>query len=471
MRPAKLYLEIFVSFVLAIIVSETMIFFLFTDSERRIIGYKMEQNTLIKVQMLKKLADAHLSAPENMDPADGYKLQKTLSSVASIYDALIWIETNEGIPLQPPAGGDIPEDLHLLDTPARTDLPDGIRLYNNVAVSSQVYASIPLEPRTGERLTLYIVYNVHLPPHHKWQFLLGLFIIGTVVALLIIPVSKFITDRVKALKESALRIAEGELSHRVSIKAHDEIGDLAIAFNQMAERLERMIVGGKELTANISHELRTPLTRIRISQEILMARLEKIDADRCDRYLNEIRENVEELDTLIGRILELSKLDIHEVKPNYEQFSPARLIEEITEKLAPVISHKQLTVKKDLPPSPPVTGDRMALTMALSNILDNAAKFCPEKGTIHLGMALNGNAYSIRVANTYDKLPIKDLEKIFEPFYRSRKSNASGTGLGLSIAAKIAKKHGGNIEAFNGYNGFEIRLELPAGVGGTTQRA
>jgi two-component system sensor histidine kinase CpxA len=290
---------------------------------------------------------------------------------------------------------------------------------------------------------------------------MGLLIIGFVVALLIIPVSKFITDRVKELKNSALRIAEGELSHRVSVKTRDEIGELGIAFNQMAKRLERMIVGGKELTANISHELRTPLTRIRIAQEMLSEHLEKGDRRKCKGRMNQILEDIEELDTLIGSILDLSKLDIHEAPLKYEPFNPVDLIDELIEKLGPVIAHKGLSVRKKLPEAPLINGDRTALTMALSNILDNAAKFSPENGSIRINMFPDNSLFSICVANTCDTLPEEDLEKIFEPFYRSRKTKVSGTGLGLSIAAKIIQKHSGRVKAANTRDGFEICVAVP----------
>jgi len=462
MRPAKLYLEIFISFCLAIIVSETMIFFLFTDSERRIVGYKMEQNTMIKVQMLKKLVDEKVSTLQDADPWGNPALRDLIMSVEAVYNASIWITNAEGTPLVPPLGGQIPRDISLLDSDQNPDRPDGLNLhYKRFGANASVYTSIPLAANNGAAPVLYVNFSVNVPPNHRWQFSLGLLIIGIVVAFLIIPVSKFITDRVKDLKISALRIAEGELSHRVKVKTRDEIGELGIAFNQMAERLERMIVGGKELTANISHELRTPLTRIRIAQEMLTERLEKGDTTKCEGRLNQIREDIEELDTLIGNILDLSKLDVHEAPMKREPFSPAELLDELLEKLGPVIAHKDLTVHKKLPDSPLVSGDRAALTTALSNILDNAAKFSPEKGKLHIDMYPRNSLFNICVANTYEALPERDLEKIFEPFYRSQKTSAGGTGLGLSIAAKIIQKHGGSIKAANSRNGFEICVALP----------
>jgi len=95
--------------------------------------------------------------------------------------------------------------------------------------------------------------------HIKAVFAIGLAIIGLIVALLVYSVSRRITAPIKQLKDSTLRIAEGDLSHRAVVKSRDEIGDLGRSFNYMTDKLEKMIQGGRELTAHVSHELRSPL--------------------------------------------------------------------------------------------------------------------------------------------------------------------------------------------------------------------
>ncbi len=461
MRPVKLYLEIFITFLLVMIVSETMIFFLFTDSERRIFGYKIWQDTFVKVRMLKKLVDEKGRWMPDIDIIGNYEIIGLLAQMEEIYDAHIFIADEDGTHVLRPSNFEIPEDIDLLNASNYIDSLDGIRFHNNVRKTSQVYTSIPLKTRANENLTLYIIFNVKIPPHHRWRFVLGLSLIGVVAAFLIIPVSKFITDRVKELKTSALRIADGELSHRVTVKTKDEIGELGIAFNQMAERLERMIIGGKELTANVSHELRTPLTRIRVAEEILTEHFEKGDFNNHQKYMDNIREDIVELDILIGRILELSKLDIHEAPLKRSSFSLSELIEGLLDRFGPIISHKELGISKELLARPLVSGDGESLHSAFLNILENATKYSPEKGSIRISMVLAGTSIVTSIINSSEALPEKDLVRIFEPFYRSRKTKAPGSGLGLSIASKIIERHGGRIEAFNSPEGLEIRVWLP----------
>jgi len=280
--------------------------------------------------------------------------------------------------------------------------------------------------------------------------------------VLILPVSRLITDRVKQLKQSALRIAEGDLSHRAAVKGKDEIGELAQAFNHMTDKLERMITSSKELTANISHELRTPLTRIGIAEELLREKLEKENFKEYGRHLEDIREDIRELDRLTGRILELSRLDIQESPLKFEKLNPSDLINDLLERLKPVMEHKDLRVQTDLSSDSPLMGDREALRLALSNILDNAAKFTPPKGDIIVKIYSNQGFLEIRVTNSFEKLAEEDLIRIFDPFHRAGRSKAPGSGLGLTITKKIIERHGGKIESFNSPEGLEIRIRLPA---------
>jgi signal transduction histidine kinase len=99
--------------------------------------------------------------------------------------------------------------------------------------------------------------------------------------------------------------------------------------------------------------------------------------------------------------------------------------------------------------------------LALVNVLDNAAKFAPEKGDISVQMAWKPDTLEIRVMNTAEELTQEDLSHIFDPFHRLKRSNAAGSGLGLTIAKKAIERHNGTIEALNKEKGLEIRITLP----------
>jgi signal transduction histidine kinase len=460
MRFGKLYIKIFLSFVLVMIVTEILIYLLFTHSEKMLIGYRMEKNTVVKVGLLKDLIDEKARWVQETSPLENKDIQDLMTRMGRIYDAEIWISHPGGRPLMKSFSGELPEEFSLLNS-EKASVFGEIRIYYNISKNHRVYASSPLKADNLNGMNLNIIFNEGFQPRQKYDFAAGLIIIGAVVALLIIPVSRIITERVKEVRESALRIADGDLSRRVKVKTGDEIGELGLAFNQMAERLERMIIGGKELTANVSHELRTPLTRIRIAEELIREQFEKGNFKGFRRHVDSIREDIDELDALIGRILELSKLDIHETGFKPEKLEISDLLMELLERVEPVKIHKKLRVNTELPSGLNVSGDRASLSTAFLNILDNAVKFSPENGEIIITLKSDRDSIVIKIINTFEEMPEEDLARIFDPFYRSKTSNASGSGLGLSIASKIIRKHSGDIAAANSPKGLEITVSLP----------
>jgi two-component system sensor histidine kinase CpxA len=231
----------------------------------------------------------------------------------------------------------------------------------------------------------------------------------------------------------------------------------------MADKVERMIQGGRELTANVSHELRSPLARIRIAEEILRERWKKRDYQDCERHLDNVRQDIEELDRLIGSILVLSKLDMQEAYLKREPFDPSDLIQELLEQFKPSISRRSLRLMTDLSFDLPILGDRNAVRTALSNILDNAVKFTPEGGSIIVTMHPQGDRVQISVTNSFQALSTEDLTRIFEPFYRTERAHVTGSGLGLAITRKTLERQGGSIEAENAPEGLRILIRLPIG--------
>ena len=462
MRPGKLYIKILLSFLAVLLLTMMVIFALFHALPGKHFTARLEDFAKTKALIIKEAVEDKIRSAPTTDLSKNEPLKSFISDFGRILGAKIWLQ-NPGntIPIKS-FPGEIPEIVFRLKG-------NQARVFGNMTIFHQrgldLYVVIPVVLQKGERGTIHVLFDnpdgsFH-PDHPEGIFALGLFIIGLMAVLLFVPISRIITSRLKKLRQSALTISEGNLSHRVSIRGQDEISELAQSFNQMADKLEAMIVNARELTANVSHELRTPLTRIRISEEILREKLKPGGVALYERHLDEIREDIQELDQLIGRILEWSKLDMQAAPFVFAPLDPAKLIEELLRRLQPVIDHKHLAVVSDLSFSLPFSGDQEALARAFLTILDNAVKFTPEKGKIHIRMEPQPDWLEISIINTFERIPEEDLSRIFVPFHRAKPTKVGGSGLGLAIAKKIIERHGGMIGAYNAEKGLEIRISLP----------
>ena len=460
MKPGKLYLKIFLSFLAILFITEISIFGLFVMIPGKDFRAQLEHYTKGKVLLVKEIVEDKIRSAPTTELSNNEPLREFISDFGEILGAKVWLQNSDGTLSVKSFQGEVPVMVEQFKKKRSRDY-GSFELYRRR--HSHFYAVIPIEFPKGEKSSIHILFGSQGLPRPEGGFALGLAIIGLIVALLIIPVSRLITDRVKQLKHSALRISEGDLSHRAAVKGKDEISELAQAFNHMTDKLERMITSSKELTANVSHELRTPLTRIRIAEELLREKLEKGNLKEYERHLDDIREDISELDRLTGRILELSRLDIHESPLKFERLNPSDLINDLLERLKPVMERKDLRVKTDLSSDTPLMGDREGLRLALLNILDNAAKFTPPEGDILVKMNSKQGFLEISVTNSFEKLAEEDLTRIFDPFHRTGRPKAPGSGLGLAITKKIIERHGGKIESFNSPGGLEIRMEFPAG--------
>ena len=463
MKAGKLYIKIFLSFLLVLVITEILVFGLFLHSAGRIFRSRFERHTRAQVMMAKEFVEEKIKTEPLIHPAENESLKNLFRRLGEAHRAKIWLAAPDGTVLLKSFLGDIPEDVARISG-KRTRGVKGFRTRNVFWKGQFFHITIPIGIGNDEVGSLHILSEGIGSDHHQGAFALGLAAIGLVIALLIIPVSRLITEPLKHLRHSALQIAEGDLSHRASVKSQDEIGELGRSFNRMAGKLERMIRGGRELTANISHELRSPLARIRVAEELLRGRLDRGDHNEWKRHLDDIREDVEEADRLIDQILVLSKLDIHETSLKRERVDPSKLINELLERLEPAIKHRSLRVVKDLSFNPPIFGDRDVLRTALSNVLENAVKFTAENGGVIVKMHPENDCLKISVTNSFDPLSKEDLARIFEPFYRTERSQATGSGLGLAITKRIIEKHGGQVEADNSAEGLRIQMRLPVGL-------
>jgi signal transduction histidine kinase len=291
-----------------------------------------------------------------------------------------------------------------------------------------------------------------------------------VLALLSIPLARSITAPLERLAKQSRALGAGDMSARSGLHGGDEIGDLARAFDDMAERVVNLRRSEKELLANVSHELRTPLARIRMALDLVR----EGDTARASGYVADIEEDLEELERLLDDVMTAARLDISrgatgDAMPPLRRklVSAHELLEAARARFEKRLPERSLNVELG-PDAPDIDADPNLLRRVLDNLLDNAAKFSDPSSRIHLAARRDAaqGALLIEVLDTGIGIAPPELERVFEPFYRadrSRTRSTGGVGLGLALSRRIVEAHGGTITAHSEpEQGSRFRVLVPA---------
>ena len=459
MRTGRLYIKIFLSFLGVLVVTEILIFGLFMYTAGRTFKDKIEQYAGSKIIIAKQFVEEKARISVGQNGKQGDSLEDLLDFIAKTYYAKIWIANKDGEPLIKSFQGPIPQSIQNKHGLVEKRF-DTYTVYHRLKKHWFQYCTAPIEYPAHKHSTLHILYEKEEMERFRGIFALGLLGVGVVIALLVIPISRFITEPLRQLGESALRIAEGDLSHRAKIKRKNEIGELGRTFNIMADKVERMIRGGKELTANVSHELRSPLARIRVAEELIRARMDQDGSINGKRHLDAIREDIEELDALIESILVFSKLDVRDARLKSERLDVVEILNNLLARFESSAQKKSLRISVKFPDCCYLSGDKDTLRTAFSNLVENAIKFTPEKGNINVALHSDPGRMTFSIENSYPFSGDEDLGRIFDPFCRIEDSGQKGTGLGLAITKRIIEKHNGTIEALATSSGMCIKIRL-----------
>ena len=287
-----------------------------------------------------------------------------------------------------------------------------------------------------------------------WRAFTSIFFFTAVVVLCIAFLTSSVTSLrqtkpLKEIAETARKFGHGEYELRVRgyEDRKDEVGELAEAFNAMADSISKSEERRSEFVANISHELKTPMTTIAgFSDGILDG---TIPPDRERAALQTISSETRRLSRLVRRMLDLSRLQSAENVTAQEQFDVSEVMLRVLVSLETKINSRHLDVDTQLPDAPVmVWGDPDAITQVCYNLLDNAIKFSAEGSTMGISITTKGGKAHVAVRNTGATIPPDELAMIFDRFHKSDKSRSvdrEGVGLGLYIVKTILNNHKENI--------------------------
>jgi two-component system OmpR family sensor kinase len=243
----------------------------------------------------------------------------------------------------------------------------------------------------------------------------------------------------------------GNLQARARFRRRDELGEVAGAFDEMAERIGHLVRAQKELLANVSHELRTPLSRIRVALDIA----EEGNDEAAREALGGIAEDLRELERLVEDVLTTARLDLAggrggepTLPLRAEPVAAGDLLDKAVSRFR-AAHPAHLLVDERASDLPVVVADAQLLRRALDNLLDNAGKYSPPGSQVTLRTACRGDRLEVEVLDQGRGIEPEDLPNLFTPFFRAERSRnraTGGVGLGLTLARRILDAHGGTLE-------------------------
>ncbi len=296
---------------------------------------------------------------------------------------------------------------------------------------------------------------------------------ASVIALLIGAILFIqITAPLRQLNKAASGIANGDLSQRVTIRSHDELGELSQTFNQMAESLDRAETQRQHLIADIAHELRTPITVIQANLEAMLDEVLPLDVE----HVAVLHDETLLLGRLVADLRLLSQAEAGALKLERQETDMVGLIHRVVEKIKVQGQQNGITLETEIEENlPKIWIDADRITQVLNNLIGNALRYTPRDGKIIVSVVKSpGSAGTIQISvtDTGSGIDPEALPFVFDRFYRadqSRARNSGGSGLGLAIVKQLVEAHGGKVEAVSpvfseadkqGY-GTRITITLP----------
>jgi signal transduction histidine kinase len=383
--------------------------------------------------------------------------QNYLRTIALVTDSHILVGTNSGLVVYATDGQDELTNLENQVLPDQTVTAVTGGSFMGMTSLSGLYDTprylVGLPITSGNTLQGLVLVSCDASNiSGMWKDLSGIFLLTAGAVILIAAIISSVTSMhqsqpMKEIAAAARQFGHGELDVRVDVgQRQDEIGDLAEAFNTMAESLSNSEKRRSEFIANVSHELKTPMTTIAgFADGILDG---TIPPEKERDYLQIISSETRRLSRLVRSMLDLSRLQ-SDARLAQQQFDICETLVRTLVSLESKVNAKALEVDMNLPEEPvSVWGDQDAITQVCYNLLDNAIKFSRENGTLGVSVTAKGAKASIAISNQGDTIPPEELPLIFDRFHKtdhSRSVDRDGVGLGLYIVKTILNSHKENI--------------------------
>ena len=274
--------------------------------------------------------------------------------------------------------------------------------------------------------------------------------------------SRAILQRVEALTQASHDIVDQDLSRRMPLRGTgDEFDQLAQNLNSLFDRIQRLMIGVRQVSTDIAHDLRTPLTRLR--QRLELAHRGDFDANALRSAIENSMRDVDTILETFGALLRVAEIDARSRTAGFTTFDLADLVRTLIDDYTPGVEEQGRKISTAIDGPLPVHADRPLLTQLFANLLDNALRHTPSGSNIAVAAFRGGYGPIVEVSDSGPGIPENQRDKVLQPLYRLEASRYTpGTGMGLSIAAAIARQHHIHMTLSDNQPGLHVRLEFPA---------
>lgn len=288
--------------------------------------------------------------------------------------------------------------------------------------------------------------------------LLFLFIAAAmVVAVLMQPFKEF--------QKKLNQVAEGALDTDISADTYRETRNISSAVGQTLSKLKAVDQSRQEFVSNVSHELKTPITSIRVLADSLMG-MEEVPVELYREFMVDISDEIDRESKIIDDLLALVKMDKSEAELNISQVNINGLVEQILKRIRPIANKRKVELILESIREVTADVDEMKLSLAISNLVENAVKYNMEEGWVRVTLDADHKFFYIKVADSGIGVPEEFQDRIFERFYRvdkARSRETGGSGLGLAITRNVILMHKGAIKLISKEgegSTFTVRIPL-----------
>ncbi len=300
-------------------------------------------------------------------------------------------------------------------------------------------------------------FIISVPTTDIIQSRANVLLLQTIVSILIIFVSLYASRLlVKPFGKVTAMMNSGAdfLTEDISIPDYTETKLLSEAYNQMRHRLQAQEESRQEFVSNVSHELKTPMTSMKVLSDSLVqqAQMGEVPNELYQEFMKDIGEEIDRENKIITDLLNLVKMDRRSNDVHIEETNINDLIALILKRLRPIAAERGIEIALESYKPIIAQVDQTKLTLAVSNLVENAIKYNKENGWIHVSLNVDNTYFFIKVEDSGIGIPEEDLDRIFERFYRVDKSHSreiGGTGLGLAITNSAVRMHHGAIRVYS----------------------